>query len=68
MNDKHLKGGFNDVKGKVKEDFGHATGNSEMAGDGVLDQVKGKAQKIGGDLKDAVKRGVDTVLGRKDIA
>lgn len=63
MNNKHVKGAFNEVKGKIKEEVGHATGNNKMEGEGVIDRVKGKVQQGLGDLKDTVKRGVDKVLG-----
>ena len=63
MNSKHVKGSFNQVKGKIKEEVGHATGDNKMAREGVMDRVKGKIQNGLGDLKDSVKRGVDKVLG-----
>lgn len=63
MNNEHVKGGINDVKGKVKEEIGHATGNNKLEGEGVIDRVKGKVQKTVGNVKDTVKRGVDTALG-----
>ncbi len=66
MNSKHVKGSFNEIKGKVKEEVGHATGNNKLAGEGVVDRVKGKVQNAFGDVKDAVKSGVDKVLDRKD--
>lgn len=62
MNANHVKGGVNDVKGRVKEEVGHAVGNDTLAGEGVLDQVKGKIQSTLGDVKDAVKGAVDRVL------
>jgi len=63
MNSKHVKGSFNQAKGKIKEEVGHATGDNKMAREGVMDRVKGKIQNGLGDLKDSVKRGVDKVLG-----
>lgn len=62
MNNEHVKGTLNHVKGRVKEEVGHATGNHSMAGEGVIERVKGKIQQGMGDLKDAIKKGVDTVL------
>lgn len=68
MNEKHVKGGVNEVKGRVKEEIGHATGNDSLAGEGILDRVKGKVQTAVGDLKDTVKEGIDKVLGDRKSA
>lgn len=65
MNNQHVKGAWNEAKGKVKEEVGHATGNSRMEGEGIVDQVKGKIGQKLGDVKDAVKRGVDSMLDKK---
>lgn len=62
MNTKHVKGSFNETKGKIKENVGHAIGDDKLASEGVVDRVKGTFQKGLGDVKDAVKKGVDTVL------
>lgn len=62
MNNQHVKGTVNQVKGRVKEEVGHATGNDKMAAKGVADRVLGSIQNGLGDLKDAVKAGVDKVL------
>ncbi len=62
MNNKHVEGTWNDVKGKVKEEVGHLTGNEKMESEGIGSQIKGKIQKGIGDIKDAVKEGVDKVL------
>jgi uncharacterized protein YjbJ (UPF0337 family) len=62
VNRQHAKGHWNDIKGKVKEEVGHAVGNNKMESEGVGSQVKGKIQKGLGDLKDAVKETVDKVL------
>lgn len=62
MNKDHVKGKWNEVKGKAKEEIGHISGNEEQAAEGVADQIKGKLQKGLGDVKDAVKKGVDSIL------
>lgn len=62
MNKNHVKGSWNEVKGRVKEEVGHATGDDKLAGEGVVDRVKGKIENALGDVKDAVKRGVDKML------
>jgi uncharacterized protein YjbJ (UPF0337 family) len=64
MNEKHVKGTVDEFKGKVKENVGHATGNTEMEGEGILDRVKGKIEHGIGDLKDKVKKGIDTALDK----
>jgi uncharacterized protein YjbJ (UPF0337 family) len=66
MNNEHAKGNWNETKGKVKEEVGHAFGNTKTETEGVVDQIKGKVQKGLGDLKDAVKGGVDRVLNSSD--
>jgi uncharacterized protein YjbJ (UPF0337 family) len=65
MKNNHVKGTWNEVKGRVKEEVGHATGDSQTEAEGVVDRVKGKVQKEVGNLKDAIKRGVDHVLEHK---
>lgn len=62
MNKNHAKAGWNEAKGRVKEEVGHATGNDRMAGEGVADRIKGKIQRGLGDVKDAVKKTVDNFL------
>jgi uncharacterized protein YjbJ (UPF0337 family) len=65
MNNNHVKGTINEVKGKVKESVGHATGNRRLEGEGIVDRVKGKIEKGLGDLKDKVKKGIDSALEKK---
>lgn len=65
MNNSHVKGTVRDIKGRVKENVGHATGDASLAGEGVVDRVKGKIEKSFGDLKDAVKSGIDRALNHK---
>jgi uncharacterized protein YjbJ (UPF0337 family) len=62
MNNQHVKGTINQIKGRVKEEVGHHTGDSKMEAKGVAERVIGKIQNGLGDLKDAVKAGVDKVL------
>lgn len=65
MNKDHVKGGFKEVKGKVREEVGHAVGDDSSTVKGMAEQVVGKVQKGLGDLKDAVKEKVDSVLHPK---
>jgi len=62
MNNKHVSGGFKEAKGKIKEEVGHVAGDNKLEGEGMIDQVKGQIQQKLGDIKDAVKDGVDRVL------
>lgn len=65
MNSDHVKGSVKGIKGKAKEEIGHATGNSKTALKGVGEQVAGKVQKAWGDIRDKVKETVDKALAEK---
>lgn len=43
-----------DLVGKVKEGFGRATGDDELAGEGVADQAVGKVKDVAGQAAHAV--------------
>lgn len=49
-----LSGTGGDVMGKVKEGFGRATGDDELAGEGVADQAVGKVKDVAGQAAHAV--------------
>jgi uncharacterized protein YjbJ (UPF0337 family) len=49
-----LSGVGRNVAGKVKEGFGRATGNDDLAGEGVVDQVAGTFKDAAGQLGNAV--------------
>jgi len=63
MNKEKIKGSWKIAKGRVKEELGHATGDTSTEAEGVADQIKGKLQKGFGKAKDALKKGVDAVVG-----
>lgn len=44
-----------EVKGKVKEAAGGATGDESLRKEGQADQARGKVKQAGGKLADAVK-------------
>ena len=44
------------VKGKVKETAGKATGNDRLRAKGKADQVKGNVKQAGENVKDAFKK------------
>ena len=56
-----IKGVANEAAGKVKQDLGHATGNTHLEAEGVGQKVRGKAQKAVGDAKSAVNSAADKV-------
>jgi uncharacterized protein YjbJ (UPF0337 family) len=63
MNQEHIKGAAEQVKGKIKEGVGNLTGNNRLKRDGQVDQIKGKAHKTVGDVKDAgrdLKNNIDS--------
>ncbi|MGR3485794.1 MAG: CsbD family protein [Paracoccaceae bacterium] len=51
-NEDQSKGKMKDMGGKLKEEFGDATGNDEMKHEGQGDQAEGKLQKGFGDAKE----------------
>ncbi|GBD56956.1 CsbD family protein [Gluconobacter wancherniae] len=56
-----IKGAANQVAGKIKENIGRATDNPTLEGEGVAQNLKGKAQETKGDVKDAVKSSIDKI-------
>lgn len=58
MNKEQVSGTVDDLKGKVKEEWGKATNDPATQADGLKDQVKGKVEKGYGDAKDAVNDAV----------
>ena len=59
MNTDQVSGKFDQVKGKVKQGVGEALGNQKLANEGVVDQVKGSAKEVYGNVKDAVHHNVE---------
>jgi uncharacterized protein YjbJ (UPF0337 family) len=64
MNNEHVKGAVDEVKGKLKEAAGHVTGDKKLEAEGVVDQVKGRAHIAVGDAKDAAKETIHNVNKR----
>jgi Uncharacterized protein conserved in bacteria len=62
VNKDEVKGKFEQVKGKVKDKVGEATGNRRMEAEGETENAKGKTRESWGRLK----RGVSNAVG--DIA
>lgn len=54
MNSDKMKGSVDDAAGRVKRQVGEWTGNTNSQAEGAAQQVKGKAEKVVGNLRDAV--------------
>jgi uncharacterized protein YjbJ (UPF0337 family) len=54
MNSDKLKGMADDAAGRVKRQVGEWTGDTSAQVDGAAQQVKGKAEKTVGNIRDAV--------------
>jgi uncharacterized protein YjbJ (UPF0337 family) len=61
MDKKNLEGGLDNLKGRVKETAGVATGDRELEGEGKLDQVKGKIKDVAGNIRDGIKDKLDNL-------
>jgi uncharacterized protein YjbJ (UPF0337 family) len=59
MDKKNVEGGADNIKGKVKETFGVATGDRELEGEGKIDQVKGKIKDVAGNIREGIKDKLD---------
>jgi uncharacterized protein YjbJ (UPF0337 family) len=59
MNKDRIQGSAEQLKGKVKETVGKATGDTKLQGEGKADQVAGKAQNAIGGIKDAAKEALE---------
>jgi uncharacterized protein YjbJ (UPF0337 family) len=65
MDKKNLEGGLDNLKGRIKETGGVATGNRDLEAEGKLDQVKGKIKDVAGNIREGIKDKLDD-LDRKD--
>lgn len=59
MNTDTLAGTARDLGGRAKETTGTLTGDQELRGEGMADQVSGNAQKAVGAARDAIAPIVD---------
>jgi uncharacterized protein YjbJ (UPF0337 family) len=55
MNKDTVKGTIDDVAGRAKRQVGEWTGDTNTQVDGAAQQIKGKAEKAWGNVKDAAK-------------
>lgn len=54
MNSDNIKGTLDDAAGRAKRQVGEWTGDTKTQVDGAAQQVKGKAEKVVGNVRDAV--------------
>jgi uncharacterized protein YjbJ (UPF0337 family) len=54
MAEEHIQGGVEKISGRIKEAAGALTGNSKLKNEGRVDQLKGGAHQVIGDIKDAL--------------
>ena len=59
MNKDHIKGGFDQAKGSLKEGAGKISGDKKLEVEGKIDKIKGKAEHAIGDMKDKIRRATD---------
>lgn len=55
MNKDHIKGKWDDVKGRVKEGIGDATDDPNLRDEGTIDRAKGGMRDAWGDVKDGAR-------------
>ena len=55
MNKDQVKGAVNDAAGRAKRQVGEWTGDTNTQVEGAAQQIKGKAQKVVGNVKDAAR-------------
>lgn len=61
MDKEHVKGAIDEAVGKSKEVAGRVFGDKELEAEGKVDQAKGAAHKVAGDVKDAGRDVVDNL-------
>jgi len=59
MDKKNLEGKIDDIKGRVKETAGVATGDRELEAEGKVDRLKGKIKDVAGNVREGIKDKLD---------
>ena len=77
MNSDEIKGTIDDAAGRAKRQVGEWTGDTKTQAEGAAQQVKGKAEKVVGNVRDAVNdatnrsaendRDIDDNLNRESV-
>lgn len=62
MNEDIIKGHWNEIKGKIKQQWGKLTDNDIAQMKGTYQELEGKLQSTYGYQKDEVKKQIDTFL------
>ena len=62
MDKDRVEGSAKNIKGKIKEGVGKATGDAKLETEGAAQDAKGKVQKGIGDAKGAIKDAVNKNL------
>jgi len=55
MDEQRIKGKLDEVAGTAKQKIGHATGNTRLEVEGVVQHIKGKVESAVGEVKDGVR-------------
>jgi uncharacterized protein YjbJ (UPF0337 family) len=55
MDKDRIKGAINDAAGRAKRQVGEWTGDTNAQVEGAAQQIKGKTQKVVGEVKDAAR-------------
>jgi uncharacterized protein YjbJ (UPF0337 family) len=55
MNKDRTEGSMKNIKGRIKEGFGKATGDTKMETEGKMDKAEGKVQNTVGGIKDSLR-------------
>jgi uncharacterized protein YjbJ (UPF0337 family) len=64
MNSDKIKGTMDDAAGRAKRQVGEWTGDTQTQVDGAAQQVKGKAEKAVGNVRDATNNATDRSVDR----
>ena len=64
MNSDNIKGTLDDAAGRAKRQVGEWTGDTKTQADGAAQQVKGKVEKVVGNVRDAVNNATDRSTDR----
>ena len=64
MNSDNIKGTIDDAAGRAKRQVGEWTGDTETQADGAAQQVKGKAEKVVGNVRDALNNATNRTVER----
>ena len=64
MNSDNIKGTIDDAAGRAKRQVGEWTGDTKTQVDGAAQQIKGKAEKAVGNVRDAVNKATSSSVKR----